>query len=328
LSLATTRTFGAPGGFRDEDDWQAWEWPDLPLWSENFFFSGWDAAEGLGVWLHLGRMPSDPTLWREMVLLYLPDGTIVGGKHYGRAESARGPGSGTLSFECLEPWNAWAVRFDGVLVRSSFDRLVCGLFTDGLHIPAAVDVQWRPFSPIWDMGAEMRRQSWGHIHYEQLGRLVGVVRVEDREVGFNGVGIRDHTRGPRDWTQLRRHCWLHGVFPGDRGFMVCDVEVEGHHLRRATVVADGLLHEAELVGSPCLQAREDGQHGYQIDLEGHPPIRAEILHNNAMGFADHNEVTFGFDPAVSSHTLFEGFTRFSWGDATGYGLTERTLRHR
>lgn len=325
--MKTTSLFEAPEGYATEDDWQAGTWPDLPLWSENFFFCAWDPSAGLGVWTHLGRMPFDPTLWREMVLLYLPDGTIIQGKHYGRNESLRGPGSGTLSFECVEPWNRWRTRFSGALVRSSFAELDRGLFTDGIHIAAQLELEWRAVSPIWDMGAEMQRQAWGHIHYEQLGHYVGTVRYGDKEVEFNGVGIRDHTRGPRNWTLLHRHCWLHGLAPEGRGFMVCDVEVEGHHLRRAAVLADGELEEADLVGSPRLDSREDGYKGYEIHLAGHPPIKATILHNNPMGFAAENEITYGFDPAVSSHTLFEGFSRFEWDGLEGFGLTERTLRH-
>jgi hypothetical protein len=327
MSTGDAVRFAAPAGYAEADDWQASESPDLPLWSENFFFCAWDPKAELGVWLHLGRMPHDPTLWREMIFLYLPDGTILHGKNYGRSEGERGPGAGTLRFECVEPFNAWRQHFDGVLVRGSFDQLDRGLLPLGLYVPAVVELEWRPLAPIWDMGAEMRKQAWGHSHYNQLGGLVGTVRYEEVEVDFDGVGIRDHTRGPRDFRKFFWHCWHHGIWPDGRGFMVVNSAAEGGHLRRAMVLSEGEITDVEIVSSGALQSRQDAYHDYEIRFEGHEPIRAHILHNNSMGFAADNEVTFGHDLAVSTHHLFEGFTRFEWEGAVGYGLTERSLRH-
>jgi hypothetical protein len=325
-SLSERRsTFGSPG-CPDEEDWQAGSLPDLPLWSENFFFGSWDADAGLGVWTHLGRMPHDPTLWREIVFLFLPDGSILIGKQYGRAEGPRGPGASSLSFSCIEPWNEWRVQFDGCLVRTTFNRLDRAFLSEGEFIPAVVDLEWHPISPVWDISRDMERQSWGDIHHEQLGGLSGTVSYEGHEVAFSGVGLRDHTRGPRSWRPFVRHCWLHGVFGNDSGFMVANMELDDHHLQRAAVFENGRIVEVDLPRAPQLTTRRDGSSAYQLAFTGYQPIEAEILHNNVLAMATDNDILLGFDGDVVSHSAFEGFTRFTWGDKVGYGLTERSLR--
>jgi hypothetical protein len=328
VSTPETARFGPPAGYSDADELPATEWPEIELWSENYFFCSWDPSAELGIWLHLGRMPNDPTLWREMIFFYLPDGTILNGKSYGRHQSESGPGSGTLTFECVEPWNRWRQNFDGVLVRSDFEKLDRGLLELGIYVPAALQLEWRPLAPIFEMGTEMQKQAWGHTHYNQLGRLVGSVRCEDKEVDFDGVGVRDHTRGPRDFRKFVWHCWHHGVFEDGRGFMVVDAMADGdNRLERAMVLSDGEITEVGIIESGALSSREDGYRDYEIRFEGQEPIKAHVLHNNPMGFAADNEITYGHDPEVSTHHLFEGFTRFKWDGVVGHGLTERSLRH-
>jgi hypothetical protein len=234
-----------------------------------------------------------------------------------------------LQFECVEPWNRWRQHFDGVLLAGAFAELDKGLLPLGTYVPAAVELEWQPGGPIWNLGEDMQKQAWGHSHYNQLGGLVGRVSYRGETVDFDGVGIRDHTRGPRDFRKFGWHCWHHGVFPGGRGFMVIDAVADGgNHMRRAIVREAGELTEAEIVESGALRSREDGYRDYEIQLGGHAPIAAHVLHNNPMGFALDNEITYGYDPAISTHTLFEGFTRFTWEGEAGYGLTERSLRHR
>jgi hypothetical protein len=101
-----------------------------------------------------------------------------------------------------------------------------------------------------------------------------------------------------------------------------------NRLERAMVLEHGEITEVGIIDSGALSSREDGYRDYEICFEGQEPIKAHILHNNPMGFAADNEVTYGHDPDVSTHHLFEGFTRFEWDGVVGHGLTERSLRHR
>src|SRR4051812_42923939 len=161
-------TAEAPAGYATEDEFPIREIPDTPLWSENYCYPAFDTANGIGFWMHLGRTPADRSLWRELVVLYLPSGELLLVKGYGRGATERGPGGTTLSFQCEEPWNRWTTRLDGVGVVTTRERLDRGLATDGVHVPVSFELDWQGLGPIWEMGEEMRKQSWGQLHYEQL----------------------------------------------------------------------------------------------------------------------------------------------------------------
>src|SRR5215210_2607027 len=93
--------FDAPAEFAPEDELPIAQTPDVPLWSENYHKQVYDAGAGVGVLMHLGRTPYDVSLWRQLVVVYLPDDDVVVDKSYGRAP-ANGPGASTLTFDCEE----------------------------------------------------------------------------------------------------------------------------------------------------------------------------------------------------------------------------------
>ena len=47
---------------------------DVPNWSENYVFSGFDPEAGIGFYHHMARMPYDPEIWRGAFGMVLPDG--------------------------------------------------------------------------------------------------------------------------------------------------------------------------------------------------------------------------------------------------------------
>lgn len=323
----TLTTQAPPPGFAEASELPARTFEDEAGWTENYCYVAYDPASEIGIWSHLGRATFEPTLWRELSILYLPTGERLMTKGYGRAETERGPGGASLSYTCEEPWNRWTTRLDGAAVRATEAQLDGAVMGDAVHEPVAYELDWRAAGPVLELGEAMQGQSWGNVHYEQLCGVRGTVRHSGTEVAFDGVGIRDHTRGPRDFGAVLRHVWANAVFPSGRGFILIDVEVEGHRLSRAVLLEDGVLRAAEVRGAPFLTSHADGSASYEMQL-GDARITAEILHNMPYGFAGCNDVVLGYDPAVVTHSLFEGFTRFTWDGETGHGLTERTLRER
>ena len=66
-----------------------WEgpFPEIPNWSENFLLAGHDSKAGVGFWLHCGRWRKDLAMFRETVLVRLPDDTVVASRAIGDARS-------------------------------------------------------------------------------------------------------------------------------------------------------------------------------------------------------------------------------------------------
>ena len=309
----------------DEMEFPAPHWPDVPLWTENYCYVCYDPAAEIGIWTHLGRAPFDPTLWRELSMIFLPTGERLVYKGYGRTGTERGPGAATLSYECVEPWNRWRSQRDGAAIRTTAKELDTGMLFDRAHERAAFDLTWDGASPIWDWGEVEDAHGWGKLHYEQLCGVRGTVTVGGQEIPFSGTGLRDHTRGPRDFRVVAAHLWSWASFPSGRGFVVLHVVVDGAVLTRAVTLEDGVLVPRTLHNSPVLRSRAESTDPYVLELDGHR-IGAEVLHLLPNGFEGPNDICLGYDPAVTTTANFEGFSRFEWDGEVGYGLTERSVR--
>jgi len=324
--------YATPAGYTDDYELPIRNIPNVPLWCENYWFVTYDPVKKLGVWIHLGRMAFDPTLWHEMTVVYLPDGDFLVSKGYGRHLAPNGLCPATLSCECVDPWNRWTTRFDGAAVRTTRAQLDTSFAPDGIHLPVKVDLDWTGFSPVWMLPQEsLKEQSWGGLHYQQLCNVKGTVSHSGTVVEFNGTAIRDHTRGARDFFPVNNHACLNCAFPSGRGFITLDVTVNGQRLNKAAVIIDGKIHEATVAQHALLSSPTDTDKPYEFELAwdtGTAKIRAEMLHNMPYGMVAENEISLGYDPKVSYTPMYEGFSRFEWDGEIGYGLTERSVRVR
>jgi hypothetical protein len=320
-------TIDAPSGLSTDSEFPAREFPDIPLWTENYCFVCFDPSTGIGIWTHLGRAPFDSTLWRELSMIYLPSGERIVNKSYGRTETDRGPGAAALSFQCVEPWNRWTSRRDGAAIRTTVDELDRGMLRDRAHERAGFELEWQGNGQVWDWGEVEDAHQWGKVHYEQLCTVRGSVRVGGESIPFNGGGLRDHTRGPRDFTVFTTHIWAWANFPSGRGFILLHLVVGGQHLTRAVMMQDGKLADTTLHNSPVLTDRSQGGDPYVLEL-GEDRISAEIIAPFPNGFDGPNDICLGYDPAVVQTANFESLSRFTWDGEVGYGHTERSIKER
>ena len=59
---------------------------ETPHWSENLAFAGFDPTAGIDLLLHIGRRRRDLTMWREVITIALPDGTVLVHRGIGRRQ--------------------------------------------------------------------------------------------------------------------------------------------------------------------------------------------------------------------------------------------------
>jgi hypothetical protein len=315
-----------PQGLEPEREFPAQSYPDnIPLWTENYCFVAYDPTSQVGLWTHLGRAPFDSTLWRELSIVYLPDGDRLVNKGYGRSETPRGPGGATMTFRCVEPFRRWRINRDGGSVRTTVDRLYHGMVTDQRHERVGFDLTLECTGGVWDWGEVEDAHKWGKLHYEQLVGVKGTITVGGEAIPFNGQGLRDHTSGARDFTVFSSHIWSWANFPSGRGFILLHLVVDGQYLTRAVIQEAGVLTTVDLHNSPVLSDRSQHADPYVLELGEHR-VTAEILHPFPNGFDGPNDICIGYDPAVTATANFENLSRFEWDAEIGYGHTERSLK--
>jgi hypothetical protein len=316
--------------------------PDTPAWSENYCFDGFDRTNDIGFWLHMGRWQRNKNIWREQVLLYLPDGDHLLMRAYGALPHDNGPGGALMRFQCIEPGRKWRLRYSGPARRVTLDDMMAdpqGHITDGPYVAVSFDLIFDAIKPVWDMG-DMAGENWASFHYEQHGRISGEITYEmrdgaQRSLAMDGGAYRDHSRGVRDLTNFGGFYWNHCVFPSGRGFSVVH-SYKSEDGRRSDGISRAVIYDGERIiaaqieNAPVLQGRDLPPPRYTFKLtselgdmviEGRP-VRtiaqsSDIYNNQFDGIAT---------PDIGVLFCFEQPTEYHWNGEIGEGWTERAER--
>ncbi len=300
----------------------------IPMWSETYGWTAYDPERRVGIYIHQGTSFFDPRLWRNVFVCLLPDGHLFMSKEYGRRPGERSTGSPVLNATCETPLERWTVRFDGAgrKVTRAEDR--AGLIRDGLPVPARMELTYEGSAPVWEYGAAMKTQKWGHFHHEQPCRVSGTVAVAGEDFAFSGTGYRDHSKGPRDLTGFEGDHWLHAEFPSGRAFCAVEIfhEDPARHLRRGFVYDGATYHDVEVVSLPLLGDCAADPAAVLLELEtpsGPAKITGEIQTAMQLTHKAPTEFCLGTDvDSPDDLTIIETMTRYTWDGEVGYGLCE------
>lgn len=225
--------------------------PDIPNWSENYAISGYDPESGIHLHFHIGRWRKDLSLWREVLVMSLPDGSAVGHRGIGRALATEvGPGGGHLCVEILEPARRIRYSFLGAASRMPRRQLRDELLRDGPMERVAFDLTFTSDLPVWDMAhVGDATEFHGRFHDEQLGRFEGNIEVGGDVFKLSTMANRDHSRGVRVVDTIRRHTWTQVIFANGvavLAFQAESAEANAAAFSEACVYADGELYPAKL----------------------------------------------------------------------------------
>jgi len=223
--------------------------PDTLNWSENFAYACFDPAARIGFFCHIGRWRRDLNLWREVVAIALPDGTVLVHRAIGNAlTSKEGPGGSNFSVRISPEESLFRMRFLGGVRRVEENALFEGPLRDGPHFRLEFDVDYRGVAPVWDISAVGHKSEFmGAGHVEQFGRFTGTIKLGEECYAIDTIGNRDHSRGPRVFDSNIRHHWLHGVLDDGTMFQLYEAELtgqEGVAYAESNVVRDGVPRKA------------------------------------------------------------------------------------
>jgi hypothetical protein len=312
---------------------------DVPDWSETMYFHVWNPEAGVGVFIHIGRWPGDLDLWWGQVIALLPDGELLVDRSWGRAQDDRGPATGNLRVECVEPLKRWRVRFDGAGEPTDLARMAEGPVGSGRARAFRFDVALEAAAPVWDMHGALGidNLSWAAFHHTQGLRTAGTLVSEGREWTLDGVAHRDHSSGPRHIFDFGGLHFFVFVFPTS-GRVVNGLV---NWKRDATV--DHRIY-TDQVGGRCETGTGVSITGLH-DIETHSPrqltvtlireggraeeLAAEWLHGYTLTLLEPNENINGAHHDAEDDPLIvtQGTVRVTAPDGEiGYGVIERDYR--
>lgn len=227
---------------------------------------------------------------------------------------------------------------DGLRFRSNIDgaemsasdrsdtHMSCGnelrVDLDQLHMQANFSdcearLTFEDFHPRYDYfsitNRPGRKGGLGH-HFEVGGRMIGQIRLGDRELEINALAYRDRSWGPRPWGIMRGTRWWPAVFGPDLIAHVSASVLEGYpHGCYGYVIRDGVpysMSESDLAVTLDYDAigPRSGSAPFVLD-NGE---RGELLHQRTDAIVMH----------VHGYTAVESIGTAHWGERVGMSLLE------
>ncbi|MDH3212007.1 MAG: hypothetical protein OEM05_05940 [Myxococcales bacterium] len=294
-------------------------------YNESMYFNFFDGAKCLGGFLRIGNRPNERTA-EATLCVYQPDGSVL--FNFKRPEI---PGNdrfeaGGMRFEVLRPFERLRIAYAGKACCLK-DPLAMSdprsAFAMNPFVAVDIDLEVTGVGPMFGgerseaerSGTEME---FARGHYEQHHRATGSVEIGGCAVAFDGLGLRDHSWGPRSWQAPLYYRWLTANFGADFGFAVSWIAARDGGVFRGGFVHRGdrrvLVRDLELETDWAGEARfhdrirarlacDDGE---SVEVEGRV-LSLIPLRNRRDG---------------NTTRISEGMTEWTCEGRTGYGLSE------
>jgi hypothetical protein len=300
--------------------------------NESMYFNVFDRANRIGGWFRLANRPNEGK--GEMTCcIYLPDGRI--GFMFARPERRDNAAldGGGMQFSVVEPHRRLTVTYRGklCLLANPQDMLDPGTaFRKNPVVESEIDLEFTGVSPMFGGepvnadGSQIEQkaeEAFARGHTEQHTRGVGTIRVGGESFPIDGLGLRDHSWGPRFWQAVYWYRWLPMNFSDDFAMMV-SITCKAGDLPRAggMVLRDGKYVTIRDARIETIYGDDQCQETFKVwaktddrDYTVTGKVMSLIPLRNRRRSPDGEEL----------HTrITEGMTEYECDGRKGYGLSE------
>jgi hypothetical protein len=296
--------------------------------NESVYTNAFDPAGAFGGWMRLGNRVNEG--YAELsVCLYLPDGRIACQFLRPSIEANDRFEAGGIKYTINEPLRSVTMSYDGglIIVENPDDlRNPQELFATGPRLPG--HVAWTHVAespvhggePVDDTVQTMYGRDFSLGHFNQHSRAHGEIRVGDQTWKIDGHGWRDHSWGPRYWQAIYFYRLFLANFPNGDGFMLLKITDKAGNVRRqGALLVDGQYEDVlDLEVQTDWTDKQDPAFVRLGVMTANRKVRIDARILKLAPLRNRRKVEEGM--LVSR--VAEGFTRYSWGDRVGYGMTE------
>lgn len=275
-------------------------------WNESYYFNFHDINNDLTAFMRIGNKINKNE--KSMFFFLMSPRQIAGIKLETScdAESLKIAG---LDYQEIEK-GKWNLKFNG----SIFDPLS----VVPQEYKVKMDVTWEALNSLMDYincvnekQAEMSYQVASE-HYEQFGKAVGTIEIDDEIFKINGLGERDLSRGVRQWGSPKMWMWINSAFSTDEAFNITKLSTDDGDVD-AGYFYTGSVNET-LVKS-------------NINVEFNKGIPSQfsmvLFDKNGSHYEVEGQVIrFGMIPVDERMFLIETLSRYCWDGKIGYGVAE------
>lgn len=300
--------------------------------NESMYFNVFDRANRIGGWFRIGNRPNEGK--GEMTsCVYLPDGRV--GFMFARPECRSNDAfdAGGMKFTVVEPFKRLDLDFDGKLcmLERPFEMANPGkAFKNNPMVQARIHIEYEGVSPMFggepvnEDGSKIEQkaeEAFARGHYEQHVAGKGYIEVGGQRFAIDGLGLRDHSWGPRYWQAINWYRWLPMNFSHDFAMMVsitCGAKGEPH--RGGMVLRN---NEYVMIRDARIETEYD-ENFYQTKMKiwARTDEREYNVEGKVMSLIPLRNRRQTPDGQMLMTRITEGMTEFTCDGQVGYGLSE------
>jgi hypothetical protein len=260
-------------------------------------------------------------------------GRILNGAGRGPAPSPLGTdgrptvlGAGSIVFRCIEPFQRWAMAFDGPAIDGHVAQQIARTLDPGHRTRVRLEAEMTMVTPAWiqatkEDGASLEENLMGlGYRFEHLFRAEGVLHVDGEARPFKGTGLRIHRQSVRRLEGFFGHCWQSAVFPDGRafGYIAYPPRPDGSEsYNEGYLYVDGRMVAARVVKAPWLR-RIVGQ-GDDVSVE----LESALGRTRIEGTTTLSTFRIG-NPDIGGLNLQQSGAHYTWDGQSAYGMIERS----
>ncbi len=293
-------------------------------YNESMYFNVYDRTQKVGGWFRIGNRVNEG--YAEMTCtIYLPDGHVLFKFDRPKITTNREYNAGGMRFETITPWTHQRITFSGKLNRLTRPLDMVDpkkALTESERIPVDLSLDVKGWSPIHrSEGSETAsaKMDFYKEHYEQHCSVTGTLQFDGKTIPITGLGLRDHSWGPRYWQGPKWYRWYTMDYAPDFGGMITVICYPDGSVRRyGKMFKDGKEHTvtdftAEEVWTD--ESPEKMIKSFRLKVEstmGPFTVDGKVMSMLPLRNRREGMVT----------RITEGMTEYRIGDHVGYGLAE------
>ena len=312
------------GDITERDDYPHSPSPE-PNFNESMYFNFFDRSREIGGFVRMGNRANEG--YSEVTTcLFLPGGPVLFMYQRPAISNNERFDAGGMRFEVLEPLVRLRTTYEGAALYLEDPTQMADparAFKENPQKQVRVELVHENVGPVYgstggDRPVEDPEVEFGRAHYEQHMRATGTITIDGEVTEIDGLGLRDHSWGPRYWQALRYYRWLTCNFGPDFGLMGSEiVQHEGRRIQGGVIVRGQTLERVRQI---------DIQTEYAPDSLYHQRFTAELQLESGEPLTLKGAVK-GFIPLRNRRKdmvthIGEGMTEYRCGEYVGYGLSE------
>lgn len=310
--------------------------------NESMYINLFDHGQRMGGWFRVGNRPNEGHA--EMsCCLYFPDGSA--GFMFQRPDITGNEriAAGGMAFEVIKPLEHLRVSYDGMICVLKNPQDMANpkqAFANNPIVPCRISIDFHGISPVFggekvdEQGqpvAEAPEEAFARAHYEQHMRGTGTITVggstgEEKTWAVEGLGLRDHSWGPRYWQNLYWYRWLPMAFSDDFALNVSIVTMAS-----GKQYVWGMVLRRDAAGNKDYVLVEDASITSTLD-EHHQAIaqtirvrtkeREYVVTGKSLSLLPLRNRRKTDDGRELNTRITEAMTEFHCDGHTGYGMSE------